>query len=144
MSTQSGSWLLWALLAAVFAALTAVFAKLGVQDIDADFATLLRTVLVAVLLVAFTGATGKWADPRAISPKTLAFLALSALATGASWVCYFRALKLGDISRVAPVDKLSLVLVAVFGFSFLGEHPTPTQWAGVVLVATGTVLLAVK
>src|SRR5258708_3935102 len=120
--TLSG-WLPWALLSALFAALTAIFAKVGIEAIESDFATLLRTVVVALTLGALIYATGKWQSPFEIPPKSALFLVLSALATGASWICYFRALKLGDASRVAPVDKLSVVLVAVFATAFLGERP---------------------
>ena len=111
--TLSG-WLPWALLSALFAALTAIFAKVGIEAIESDFATLLRTVVVALTLGALVYATGKWQSPFEIPPKSALFLVLSALATGASWICYFRALKAGDASKVAPVDKLSVVLVAVF------------------------------
>ncbi len=136
------SWVPWALASAVFAALTAVLAKVGVEGIDPDYATLVRTVVVAVVLGGVVVATGKWQSPLGVAPRTLGFLALSALATGASWVCYFRALQLGEASRVAPVDKLSVVLVAVFAVAFLGERLTPRDWAGVGLVAAGAVALA--
>ena len=115
----SGAWFFWAVLSAVFAALTAVFAKIGLTGVDSDLATLVRTGIIAVVLAAFVVGTGKWANPLALPGKTLLFLMLSALATGASWVCYFRALKIGDASKVAPVDKLSVVLVAVFAVLFL-------------------------
>lgn len=138
------SWLHWALLSAAFAALTAIFAKLGVQGVDSDLATLVRTAVVLVALAAFVVLAGKWTDPRALPPRTWLFLGLSGLATGASWVCYFRALQLGDASKVAPVDKLSLVLVAVFAFAFLGERPSPREWAGIAMVAGGVLLLALK
>jgi transporter family protein len=88
--------------------------------------------------------TGKWANPFELSAKTWLFLGLSGLATGASWVCYFRALKIGDASKVAPVDKLSLVLVAVFAFTFLGERPSLREWSGIAMVAGGVLLLAFK
>jgi transporter family protein len=97
-----------------------------------------------VVLTVFVVATGKWSDPFALSTKTWLFLALSGLATGASWVCYFRALKLGEASKVAPVDKLSLVLVAVFAFAFLGERPSLREWSGIAMVAGGVLLLAFK
>ena len=119
----STSWLYWAILSAIFAGLTAIFAKIGIQGVDSDLATLIRTTIIIVVLAAFVAYTGKWSNPFALSSKTWLFLSLSALATGASWVCYFRALKLGDASKVAPIDKLSLVLVAVFAFTFLGERP---------------------
>ncbi|MGE3800674.1 MAG: EamA family transporter [Candidatus Kapaibacterium sp.] len=142
MATQS--WFFWAALSACFAALTAIFAKVGIKGVDSDFATLIRTLFIVVLLGAFTWFTGKWSDPRALSSKTLIFLALSALATGASWVCYFRALQLGDASKVAPVDKFSLVLVAIFAFAFLGERLSAWEWFGIALVASGVLVLAFK
>ena len=140
----TNGWFFWALLSAVFAAMTAIFAKVGLKGVDSDFATLLRTFVIVVLLGAFVNATGKWSNPLRLSGKTLAFLTLSACATGASWVCYFRALKIGEASRVAPVDKLSVVLVAIFAVAFLGERPSPTAWAGIGLIASGVVLLALK
>ena len=144
MTTTSNSWFFWAALSACFAALTAIFAKVGIQGIDSDFATLIRTVVIVLLLATFVGVAGKWSDPRTLSPKTLLFLSLSALATGASWVCYFRALQIGDASQVAPVDKFSLVLVAVFAFAFLGERPSQREWLGIGLVASGVLILAIK
>lgn len=138
----TSNWLVWALLSAAFAALTAIFAKVGIQGVDSDFATLFRTVLITFVLGAFVAWTGKWTDPRALPPRTVGFLALSALATGASWVCYFRALQLGHASQVAPVDKLSVVLVAIFAFAFLGERPSLREWAGIALVASGAMLIA--
>lgn len=141
--TTSG-WLYWALLSALFAALTAIFAKLGVQEVGSDLATLIRTMVVLVVLSLFVGLTGKWRNPLLLSPRTWVFLVLSAMATGASWVCYFRALKLGDASKVAPVDKLSLVLVAVFAVAFLGERPSLREWAGIAMVALGVLLLSWK
>ncbi|MCB5362334.1 EamA family transporter [Pusillimonas sp. CC-YST705] len=143
MATSTG-WFFWALLSAVFAALTAIFAKIGIQDVDSDLATLIRTVIIIVVLSVFVVYTGKWANPLELSPKTWLFLGLSGLATGASWVCYFRALKLGDASKVAPVDKFSLVLVAVFAFTFLGERPSLREWSGIAMVAGGVLLLAFK
>jgi transporter family protein len=142
--TPSHGWIYWALLSALFAALTAVFAKVGVQNVDADLATLVRTSIVFGLLSLFVVATGKWSNPLHLSAKTWIFLGLSGLATGASWVCYFRALQLGEASKVAPVDKLSLVLVAVFAFAFLGERPSLREWSGIALVASGVLLLAFK
>lgn len=138
------SWFFWALMSAVFAALTAIFAKLGVDAVDADLATLIRTLVIVGLLGLFVWMTGKWSNPFALPGRTLVFLVLSALAAAASWVCYFRALKLGDVAQVAPVDKLSLVLVAVFAFIFLGERPAGREWLGIVLVAAGVVLMALR
>ena len=136
-----GSWILWALLSATFAALTAVFAKIGVGGIDSDIATFVRTAVVVALLAAILAARGLLPSVTAISGHSLAFLALSGLATGASWLCYFRALQIGDAARVAPVDKLSGVLVAIFGAIFLGEHLAPHNWLGVVLIAAGALLV---
>ena len=138
------SWFWWAILSACFAALTAIFAKVGVTGVDTDFATLIRTIIIVVVLTAFVGYADKWHDPRTLSSKNWLFLSLSALATGASWLCYFRALQMGEASKVAPVDKLSLVLVAVFAFAFLGERPSAREWLGIALVASGVVLLALK
>jgi transporter family protein len=123
----SSNWFVWALLSAVFAALTAIFAKVGLAGVDSDLATLVRTGIIGVVLAAFVVATGKWANPLTLPGKTLLFLLLSGLATGASWVCYFRALKIGDASKVAPVDKLSLVLVAIFAVLFLNERPAARE-----------------
>jgi transporter family protein len=142
MSTL-GNWFVWAALSAGFAALTAIFAKVGVQGVDADVATLVRTLIIVFVLGAFVWLTGKWSNPLALPGRTWLFLGLSALATGASWVCYFRALQLGDASKVAPVDKFSVVLVAVFAFAFLGERPSLLQWLGIGLVAAGVVVLAI-
>ncbi|MCE9620045.1 MAG: EamA family transporter [Planctomycetes bacterium] len=142
--TIPATWFYWALLSAVFAALTAIFAKVGVQNVDSDLATLVRTAIVIVVLAAFVWAAGKWSNPFELSRKTWIFLTLSGLATGASWVCYFRALKVGEASKVAPVDKLSLVLVAIFAFTFLGERPSLRDWTGIGMVAAGVLLLALK
>jgi len=139
-----GSWFFWALGSAVFAALTAIFAKIGIAGVDSDLATLIRTAVILAVLAAFVYATGKWSDPRALSGKTWTFLVLSALATGASWVCYFRALKVGQASQVAPVDKLSVLLVAVFAFTFLGERPSLREWSGIALVGAGVLVLGFK
>ena len=140
----SHTWFVWALLSAVFAALTAIFAKVGLAGVDSDLATLVRTGIIGAVLAIFVVATGKWANPLTLPGKTLLFLLLSGLATGASWVCYFRALKIGDASKVAPVDKLSLVLVAVFAVLFLHERPVAREWAGILMVAAGVLVLAWK
>ena len=137
-------WLLWAVLSAVFAALVTILAKAGLKDIDPDFAQLLRTAIVLPVLAVLVLATGKWQGLSVIAGKSGLFLVLSALATGASWVCYYRALKIGNAVNVAPVDKLSVVLVAVFAVVFLGERPVARDWLGIALVATGVVLLALK
>ena len=137
-------WFYWALGSAVFAAMTAIFAKLGIQGIDSDFATLIRTAIILVVLSVFVRYTGKWCDPFSLTGRNWVFLALSGLATGASWVCYFRALQLGEASKVAPVDKFSLVLVAVFAFLFLRERPSGREWFGIFLVGVGVVILGFK
>jgi transporter family protein len=142
--TTSMSWLYWAFLSAFFAALTAIFAKIGIQNVDSDLATLVRTFIIIIVLSAFVWFAGKWSNPFVLSSKTWVFLGLSGLATGASWVCYFRALKFGDASKVAPVDKLSLVLVAVFAFTFLGERPTVREWVGIAMVAAGVFVISFK
>jgi transporter family protein len=138
------SWQIWAVLSAVFAALTAIFAKVGVEDINADLATLIRTVIVLVTLALILFATGKLYEAGPISAKSWLFLLLSGLGTGASWICYFRALKLGPATMVAPIDKLSVVLVALFGVVFLGERPSWNGWLGIALIAAGAVLIALK
>ena len=138
------AWFFWALLSALFAAGTAIFAKIGIRGVDSDLATLVRTFIIFFVLVAYVAAMGKWSNPLHLPGKTWMFLALSALATGASWVCYFRALQLGQASQVAPVDKFSLVLVAVFAVLFLGERPAPREWLGIGLVAAGVLVLAAK
>jgi transporter family protein len=135
-------WITWALLSAMFAALTAIFAKVGVESINSDLATFIRTLVVAVVLGGLLAARGLLQPPAAIAARTYLFLALSGCATGASWLCYFRALQLGDAARVAPIDKLSVVLVAVFGVLFLGEHLAWHNWTGVLLIAGGVILLA--
>jgi transporter family protein len=140
----AGNWLVWALLSAVFAALTAILAKIGLEGIDSDFATLVRCVVILVALAAFVWATGKWADPATLKPRNWVFLVLSGLATGASWVCYFRALQAGDAAKVAPIDKLSVVLVAIFAVIFLDERPALKDWAGIAMVAGGVLTLAWK
>jgi transporter family protein len=138
------SWQVWALLSAVFAALTAIFAKVGVEGINSDLATFIRTVIVLISLALILSASGQFANPGPISAKSWVFLVLSGLGTGASWLCYFRALKLGPATLVAPIDKLSVVLVALFGAVFLGERPSLNGWIGIALIAAGAVLIVVK
>jgi bacterial/archaeal transporter family protein len=142
MSFQS--WQIWALLSAVFAALTAIFAKIGVENINSDLATFIRTIVVLVSFLLLLLATGQFVPPQQISGRTWTFLVLSGLGTGASWLCYFRALKLGPASLVAPVDKLSVVLVAIFGVLLLGERPSPTGWLGIAMIGCGAVLIAAR
>lgn len=141
---MTASWQFWAILSAVFAGLTAIFAKIGVTGLPSDYVTLLRTAVVLAVLSLLVAATGQWQNPAAVSWRTLGAIVLSGLATGASWLCYFRALKLGDASRVAPLDKLSVVLVAIFAAVFLGERLSALNWTGVALIALGAALVAVK
>lgn len=138
----SDNWVVWALLSAVFAAATAILAKIGLEGIDSDYATLVRTAVILVVLATLVVATGKWQSPAHVPGHAFLFLTLSGLATGASWVCYFRALKVGEASRVAPIDKLSVVLVALFAVVFLGERLSAASWAGVALIAAGAMLVA--
>ena len=137
-------WFPWALGSAGFAALTAIFAKVGIQGVDSDLATLVRTIVILFVLSAFIWFAGKWSNPFELPARTWLFLGLSGLATGASWVCYFRALQIGDASKVAPVDKFSVVLVAVFAFAFLGERPSGREWLGIAMVAGGVLVLAFR
>jgi transporter family protein len=137
------TWLLWALLSAVFAALTAILAKVGVTGIDATLATAIRTSVVLVftwLMVFLTGARGIGAIPG----RSWLWLLLSGIATGLSWLCYFHALRSGPASRVAPLDKLSVVLVVLFAAVFLGERLTPVKGAGVLLMAAGAIAIALE
>lgn len=144
MRSVFGMWQTWALLSALFAAMTAIFGKIGVSQVNADFATLIRVFVILIftaLLVSFTGV----AQPlSSISARTYTFLVLSGLATGASWLCYYRALKLGPASHVAPVDKLSVVLVALIGVIVLGETMSPKNWIGIGLITGGAVLVSLK
>ncbi|WP_026792871.1 EamA family transporter [Pleomorphomonas oryzae] len=135
-------WQIWALLSAVFAAATAILAKIGVEAIGSDLATLIRTAVVLALAALVVAAGDGFGQIPAVPGRTWLFLVLSGFATGASWLCYFRALKLGDAARVAPVDKLSVVFVAVFAVLFLGERLSPQGTAGVVLIAAGAMLVA--
>lgn len=138
------AWLFWALLSAAFAALTAIFAKAGVEGINSDLATFLRTIVVLLSLGLILLATGQIRHSGPILIRSWIFLVLSGLATGASWLCYFRALKLGPATLVAPIDKLSVVLVALFGVIFLGERPSLNGWIGIALIAAGAVVIAIK
>jgi transporter family protein len=142
-STIWSSWQLWAALSAIFAALTAIFAKVGVENVSSDLATFIRTVVVICSLGLIVYVTGQFQNPASITPRTYLFLILSGLGTGASWLCYFRALKLGNAGQVAPVDKLSVVMVAIFGVLFLGEKLSLLNWLGVCLIAVGALLVAI-
>ena len=140
----SGTWVYWALLSPVFAALTAIFAKVAIHGVSSDLATLIRTAIILVVLAVFVRFTGQWQNPFALPARVWTFLVLSGLATGASWLCYFRALQVGQASLVAPIDKLSVVLVAVFAVAFLDERPALRDWAGILLVTAGVLVLVFK
>lgn len=144
MKSLLASWQFWALLSAGFAALTAIFAKVGIENVGSDFATFIRTLVILVLVAGILLAGGQWQPLASVSVRTYVFLVLSGAATGASWLCYFRALKIGDAARVAPVDKLSVVFVAVFGALLLGESLSLLNWLGVALIAAGAMLVALK
>lgn len=144
MSGLSQSWLFWALLSAVFAALTVVLAKLGTEQVDSDVATLVRTVVILGLVFGIVALRGKLGGAGDVPVASLGWLVASGFATGASWLCYFRALKLGEASRVAPIDKLSVVFVALIAALVLGEQLPPLGWVGVGLIAAGAALLAVS
>jgi transporter family protein len=143
MQNYLNSWQFWALMAAVFAALTAIFAKVGVAGINSNFATFLRTLVVVAALGALLWFTGEYESLSVLSGKTALFLVLSGLATGASWLCYFRALQIGKAAQVAPIDKLSVVFVAIIAALFLGERLSVIGWSGVALIAAGATLVAV-
>ena len=138
------AWQFCALLSAGFAALTAIFAKVGIENISPDMATFIRTAVVFAAFAALLAITNQYEAPRSVSFRTWLFLVLSGLATGASWLCYFRALKLGPATLVAPIDKLSVVMVALFAFLFLGERPSGTGWFGIALIAAGSILVALR
>lgn len=137
-------WQVWAVLSAIFAALTAIFAKVGVEKINSDFATFVRTIVILLVLGVILFSTNQFQSLKTVSQKSLIFLVLSGIATGGSWICYFRALKLGNASQVAPIDKLSVVLVAIFGVIFLGEKLSVLDWIGISLIASGAILIALK
>ena len=138
------SWQFWALGSAVFAALTAILAKVGVEGVNSDFATFVRTIVILIAAGAMVAITNHWQAPSSVTPKTWTFLVLSGIATGLSWICYFRALKIGNAAQVAPIDKLSVVMVAIIAAIFLGEKLSPLNWAGVALIGVGAILVAVQ
>jgi len=144
MNVNTGSWVFWAALSAIFAALTAVFAKVGVGEIDADVATFVRTIVILVVVFAILLFSGQVGEVGRLNSRSVLFLILSGLATGGSWLCYFRAMKLGDAARVQPIDKLSVVLVAVIGVVFLGERLSTTNWIGVAFIAAGAILVGLR
>ena len=137
-------WQIWALSSALFAALTAIFAKVGVEHVNPDVATLIRTAVILVALTGLVAASRQFPGLFTASARSYLFLVLSGLATGASWWCYFRALAAGDAARVAPLDKLSVVLVAVFGVSFLGEKLALVNWVGIAMIALGAWMVTLR
>lgn len=141
---MANQWLYWALASALFASLTAIFAKMGLQGVDSDFATFIRTIVIIVSLAIFLTYTSKWQPLNSLSGRNWLFLVLSGLATGVSWLAYFKALQMGSASQVAPIDKLSLVLVAIFAAIFLGERPSNQDWIGIALITVGVLTLALK
>jgi bacterial/archaeal transporter family protein len=137
------NWIGWGLLSAVFAAATALLAKVGVAHVDSNLATAVRTTVVVIFAWGIAFALGKHGELRQLDRRTLLFLSLSGLATGLSWICYFRALQLGPASRVTPLDKLSVPLVMVFAWLLLGEKLTPVALTGGLLITAGAVLIAI-
>ena len=137
-------WQALAVLSALFAAMTAILGKVGVAHLNSNLATFIRTIVILMTLAVILYATGQFQSPGTIAPRTYLFLTLSGLATGASWICYFRALKIGEAAKVAPIDKLSVVLVAIFGVIFLGEKLSGPNWLGVALIAAGAILVAYR
>ncbi|MGO8856622.1 MAG: EamA family transporter [Steroidobacteraceae bacterium] len=136
-------WRMYAFGSAAFAALTAIFGKVGVNELNSDLATFIRTVVILVVSAALVWARGEWQRPDTLSSKGVVFLILSGVATGLSWLCYYRALQLAPASRVAPIDKLSVVLVVVFAVAFLGEKLTLKVAIGATLVAAGAIVMAI-
>ncbi len=135
------SWQIFALLSAFFAGLTAIFGKIGVSDINSNLATFIRTIVILIVLGVIVSSRGEWQRPENLSQKSLFFLVLSAVATGLSWVCYYRALQLGPASKVAPLDKLSVVFAMVLAVVFLGEEVTWSTVVGGLLVTGGALVL---
>lgn len=138
------NWLIYALGSAVFAGLTAVLAKLGVVGLPSNAATLIRTVVIMIFLIPLVIIRREWINPFTLNTKSLIFLILSGIATGLSWICYFRALQIGPASIIAPVDKLSLFFAVVLAVIFLGERLSLYQWGGVILMSFGALLIAFK
>jgi transporter family protein len=135
-------WRVFAIASAFFAALTAIFGKVGVSEINSDLATFLRTLVILLVTALLVWARHEWQRPEALSPKGVVFLVLSGIATGLSWLCYYRALQTGPASRVAPLDKLSVVFVVLFAVSFLGERLSWKAGIGSVLITVGAILMA--
>jgi len=136
------NWQIFALGSALFAALTAIFGKVGVSGMNSNLATFIRTIVILLVTAGVVSLRGEWQKPENTSGRTVLFLVLSGVATGLSWLCYFRALQLGPVSKVAPIDKLSVVIVVLLAIFFLGESPTIRTLFGSVLIAVGAIVLA--
>lgn len=141
--TPSSNWIAFALASAVFAALTAIFGKLGVTGLNSDLATFIRTVVILAVIAGIVTLRGEWRSPAGIGLRSWIFLVLSAIATGLSWLCYYRALQLGPVSKVAPLDKLSVALAIVLGVLFLGETLTWPAALGAALIVAGSIIMVV-
>jgi len=139
---MSADWRVFAIGSAIFAALTAIFGKIGVAEINSDLATFLRTLVILLVTALLVSARHEWQRPGSMSTKGVAFLVLSGVATGLSWLCYYRALQTGPASRVAPIDKLSVIFVILFGVLVLGERLTWKVGLGGILVTAGVMLMA--
>ena len=142
MTDMTTDWRLFAIGSAFFAALTAIFGKIGVSEMNSDLATFLRTIVILIVTALLISARHEWQRPDHLSLKSVIFLVLSGFATGLSWLCYYRALQVGPASRVAPIDKLSVIFVVLFAISFLGEKLTWKVGVGGILVTAGVVLMA--
>jgi transporter family protein len=138
------NWFIWALLSALFAALTAILAKVGVAEVNPNLATAIRTTVILVITWALAFATSGRADWSALTQRAWIFLAASGVMTGLSWLCYFRALKLGEVAKVAPVDKLSVALAIILAVIFLGERVKTQEAIGAALIVLGVVVMVIR
>lgn len=136
------SWKFFALGSAVFAAMTAIFGKIGVSEINSNIATFLRTIVILIISAVWITFRKDWVNPTIMSSKGIIFLILSGIATGLSWLCYYKALQIGDVSKVAPIDKLSVVLVVIFAIIFLGESISLKSGLGIALITCGVLIIA--
>ena len=134
-------WAIFALLSAIFAALTSILAKVGIEGVNSNLATAIRTVVVVVMAWGMVFLTNAQNGIAEISKRSWLFLVLSGLATGVSWLCYYKALQLGEASKVVPIDKLSVIITLILAFVFLHEQPTPKSWLGCVLIGIGTLVM---
>jgi transporter family protein len=138
---MASGWVFWAFVAAVFAAATTVLGKLGIAGISSDVGAFVRTLVVVPAMALVLWSTGQFAQAQSWTARSIALLALSGLATAASWLAFYRALSMGQAAQVASVDKLSVVFIALFGVAFLGESLSALNWLGILLVAAGTALI---